>query len=253
MIRRPPRSTLFPYTTLFRSHRRRPAPPPRTVGAVALRLPERRGGRAAQDARRAGGRGDGSGRPDGCPGAARGLHMSLEVQLLLLAWGTLVGLDLVSVPQMMIARPLVAGSIAGAMLGDVATGLQLGVLFELFQYDILPMGATRYPEYGPATVAAVSAAHAATGTLGLGLGALVGLITAMAGGLSLHALRQLNTRAVRRAAAALEAGDPRVLERLHAAGILRDAGRAGGGTAFGLLLAQGGRAHLARALPPPRV
>src|SRR2546426_2819716 len=26
MIRRPPRSTLFPYTTLFRSHRRRAAP-----------------------------------------------------------------------------------------------------------------------------------------------------------------------------------------------------------------------------------
>jgi len=176
--------------------------------------------------------------------------MSLELQLLLLAWGTLVGLDLVSVPQAMIARPLVAGPIAGAMLGDVATGLQLGVLFELFQYDILPMGATRYPEYGPATVAAVSAAHAATGTLGLGLGALVGLITAMAGGLSLHALRQLNTRAVRRAAAALEAGDPRVLERLHAAGILRDAVRAAVVTAFGLLLAQVVRAYLAGALPP---
>src|SRR2546427_5676671 len=33
MIRRPPRSTLFPYTTLFRSWRsrsRRPAPPPRS-------------------------------------------------------------------------------------------------------------------------------------------------------------------------------------------------------------------------------
>src|SRR2546430_16604909 len=27
MIRRPPRSTLFPYTTLFRSHRRRLEPP----------------------------------------------------------------------------------------------------------------------------------------------------------------------------------------------------------------------------------
>src|SRR3712207_7766028 len=27
MIRRPPRSTLFPYTTLFRSQRRRPGPP----------------------------------------------------------------------------------------------------------------------------------------------------------------------------------------------------------------------------------
>src|SRR5690349_24210265 len=28
MIRRPPRSTLFPYTTLFRSHTPRPAAPP---------------------------------------------------------------------------------------------------------------------------------------------------------------------------------------------------------------------------------
>src|SRR5207237_9886941 len=98
--------------------------------------------------------------------------MSLEVQLLLLAWGTLVGLDLVSVPQMMIARPLVAGPIAGAMLGDVWTGLSLGVLFELFQYEVMPVGAVRYPEYGPATVVAVRAAHAAAGQLGPGRGAL---------------------------------------------------------------------------------
>src|SRR5207244_3282757 len=225
--------------------RRRPAPPPRTVGAVALRLPERRGGRAAQDARRAGGRGDGSGRPDGCPGAARGLHMSLEVQLLLLAWGTLVGLDLVSVPQMMIARPLVAGSIAGAMLGDVVTGLQLGVLFELFQYDILPVGAARYPEYGPATVAAVSAAHAAAGTLGIGVGAVVGLVTAILGGLSMHLLRRINARAVHAAAAALEAGHTRTLVRLHVMGIARDGVRAGAVTATGLVLAYAARVFLA--------
>src|SRR2546427_5555039 len=68
---------------------------------------------------------------------------------------------------MMIARPIVAGPIAGAMLGDLGAGLQLGVLFELFQYDVMPMGASRYPEYGPATVTAVSTAHAAAGTLGL--------------------------------------------------------------------------------------
>src|SRR5207247_1610011 len=83
-----------------------------------------------------------------------------------------------------------------------------------------------------------------------GLGALVGLITGMVGGLSLHGLRQLNTRAVRRAAAALEAGDPRVLERVHAAGILRDAVRAAVVTALGLVLAQVARAYLAGALPP---
>jgi mannose/fructose/N-acetylgalactosamine-specific phosphotransferase system component IIC len=176
--------------------------------------------------------------------------MSLELQLILLVWGTLVGLDLVSVPQMMIARPLVAGPIAGAVLGDVGTGLELGVLFELFQYDILPVGAVRYPEYGPATVAAVSAAHAAAGTLGLGLGAVVGLITGMAGGMSLHVVRRLNARAVHRAGAALESGDPRVLERLHAAGILRDAARAAVVTVLGLALAQVVRNYLAGTLSP---
>ena len=160
----------------------------------------------------------------------------------------LVGLDLVSVPQMMIARPLVAGSIAGAMLGDVWTGLTLGVLFELFQYEVMPVGAVRYPEYGPATVAAVSAAHAAAGTLGLGLGALVGLITGMAGGVSLHGVRRLNARAVRRASAALEAGDTRVLVRLHGAAIVRDGVRAALVTALGLGLALLARTYLAGTL-----
>lgn len=175
--------------------------------------------------------------------------MTLELHLILLAWGTLVGLDLVSVPQMMIARPIVAGPIAGAILGDVRTGLELGVLFELFQYDILPVGAVRYPEYGPATVAAVSAAHAAAGTLGLGLGALVGLITGMAGGMTLHAVRRLNARAVQHAGPALESGDARVLERLHAAGILRDGVRAALVTALGLGLAQLAHVYLAGWLP----
>jgi mannose/fructose/N-acetylgalactosamine-specific phosphotransferase system component IIC len=164
--------------------------------------------------------------------------VSLELQLALLGWGTLVGLDLVSVPQVMIARPIVAGPIAGAILGDPWTGLQLGALFELFQYDVLPVGAARYPEYGPATVAAVSAAHAAAGVLGVGLGALVGLVTAMAGGTSMHLIRRLNARAAHAVSERLEAGDTRVLVRLHVAGLLRDATRGALVTALGLALAQ---------------
>jgi PTS system mannose-specific IIC component len=164
--------------------------------------------------------------------------MNLDAQLLLLVWGMLVGLDLVSVPQMMIARPIVAGPIAGGILGDVTTGLQLGVLFELFQYDVLPVGGARSPEYGPATVAAVSAADAATGMLGIGIGALVGLVTGIVGGISMHLLRRINARAVHAAQGPLEAGDTRVLVSLHAMGILRDATRAGLVTALGLGLAQ---------------
>lgn len=154
----------------------------------------------------------------------------------LLAFGAVVGLDLVSFPQMMLARPIVAGAGAGLLLGDVGAGLRMGVLFELFQYDILPVGATRYPEYGPATVIAVGAAHAFALPFGIGLATVVGLFTAMIGGISLQILRRLNTRAVTAAAPALERGDVRALYRLHVSGAARDLARAVLVTAFGLVL-----------------
>lgn len=164
-------------------------------------------------------------------------NVPLDVLIALLIWGTLVGLDLVSLPQMMIARPIVAGTVAGAILGDIPTGLKLGVMFELLQFDILPVGAVRYPEYGPATIAAVATAHASAGVLGLGLGALVGLVTGLIGGLTINLHRRVNSSIVHRAAATLESGDPRALLRLHVGGVLRDALRAAVVTAVGLGLA----------------
>lgn len=166
----------------------------------------------------------------------------------LLVWGAIVGLDLVSFPQMMLARPLVAGAGAGLILGDVGAGLRIGVLFELFQYDILPVGATRYPEYGPATVAAVGAVHALATPFGVGLATVVGLFTAMIGGISLQILRRLNTRAVTAAAPALELGDRRVLYRVHFGGAARDVIRALAVTAIGLGLAAVTREFVAPAL-----
>jgi len=136
----------------------------------------------------------------------------------------------------MLARPIVAGAGAGLLLGDVGAGLRMGVLFELFQYDILPIGATRYPEYGPATVIAVGAAHAFALPFGIGLATVVGLFTAMIGGISLQILRRLNTRAVTAAAPALERGDVRALYRLHVSGAARDLVRAALVTAVGLVL-----------------
>jgi PTS system mannose-specific IIC component len=128
-------------------------------------------------------------------------------------------------------------------------GLQLGVMFELFQYDILPMGAVRYPEYGPATVAAVAAAHAAAGALALaeterllgavGLGAVIGLVTGLLGGMSIHLMRRVNAWAVRRHSDALERGDTSLIVRLHVMSILRDAARAALVTAVGLAFAAG--------------
>jgi PTS system mannose-specific IIC component len=174
--------------------------------------------------------------------------LPIELLIALLVWGTLVGVDLVSLPQMMIARPLVAGTVAGAILGDIPTGLKLGVVFELLQYDILPVGAVRYPEYGPATVAAVATAHASAGVLGLGLGALVGFVTGLFGGVTINLLRRVNSRIIHAAAAQLETGDPSVLVRVHVGGILRDALRAALVTVVGLTLAWLARPLLGSAL-----
>ena len=165
------------------------------------------------------------------------MNLPLEILIALVVWGTLVGVDLVSLPQMMIARPLVAGTVAGAILGDIPTGIKLGVVFELLQYDILPVGAVRYPEYGPATVAAVATAHAAAGVLGLGLGALVGLVTGLLGGVGINLLRRVNSRVIHSVGPLLETGDPGALVRVHLAALLRDALRAMLVTIIGLTLA----------------
>ena len=66
--------------------------------------------------------------------------------------GGLLGLDVVCFPQMMISRPLVGATIAGAFVGDATTGMLVGVTLELIALATLPFGASRYPEWGSAAV-----------------------------------------------------------------------------------------------------
>jgi mannose/fructose/N-acetylgalactosamine-specific phosphotransferase system component IIC len=164
-------------------------------------------------------------------------EFSPDVMIPLLLWGTLVGLDLVSVPQAMISRPLVAGTVAGWLAGDVEAGLRLGVLFELFALDVLPVGAVRYPDYGPATVGAVALGTGAPWELGLGVSAALGLVLAVLGGWSLQVVRRWNARAIQRRAAALAAGESSAIRWLQYGGILRDALRGFILTLLGLVLA----------------
>ena len=164
-------------------------------------------------------------------------ELGVEHALALVLWGTLVGLDLVSVPQAMLSRPLVAGAVAGFLAGDVTAGLRVGVLFELFALDVLPIGAVRYPDYGPATVAAVALAAGAPWELGLGLSAALGLVMAMVGGWTLQLVRRSNARAIQHRAAALAAGQSSAIRRLQYGGLARDAARAAALTLAGLVLA----------------
>ncbi len=173
-------------------------------------------------------------------------HSILPLLIVFLLWGTVVGLDLVSVPQILLSRPLVAGTGAGLLaalvLPDhpaeaVRTGLVIGAILELYALDVLPVGAVRYPDYGPATVAAVFAALDWPLRAGAGVAVGVGLMTAVLGGWAMQAVRRANARAIDRRTAALAAGDTEAIAALQLGGLRRDLARSLAVTTAGLLLA----------------
>ena len=168
--------------------------------------------------------------------------MSVAALAGLLAVGTAAGLDLASGPQVLLARPLVAGTLAGLCLGDPAVGLLVGSALELFALEVLPVGASRYPDHGPGAVGAVIAV-ALAGTGELWRGVALGLVLALVGSWSLRRLRRANARAVAGASAALQALVPGIVGRLHWQAFRRDALRSIGLTVLALLAGWGvGRA-----------
>ncbi len=160
----------------------------------------------------------------------------------LMVWGTLVGLDLATLAQIMIARPIVAGVVAGWILGDVQSGLIVGAILELFAMEVLPFGAARYPDYGLGAVAASATAAGAPDVFGIGVAVAVGLVIASLGETTIQLVRQRTTVDIQRHRDIIDAGDVRVIYRLHRRRMLRDFGRAVSLTAVGLVLAAAVRA-----------
>jgi mannose/fructose/N-acetylgalactosamine-specific phosphotransferase system component IIC len=117
----------------------------------------------------------------------------------LVALGAIVALDGSAFGQLMLSRPLIAGTLAGALVGMPLEGALIGALMEVLSLGELPVGAARYPETGTAAVAAV-------GTLGLAaaeplpqtllLALVYGLIWQRVFGATVIAERYLNERLV---------------------------------------------------------
>ena len=141
-------------------------------------------------------------------------------------WGTAVSLDLISVGQFMIARPIVAGTVAGLIVGDPLAGGLVGTVLELFALDVLPTGAVRYPDYGIGAVAGTVVAADAPQLLGLGLAVTVGLVVAYLGEIGIARVRSMNSEDVRRVADKLDAGDWPTIVGTHRRGLWRDVARA---------------------------
>src|SRR5690606_22647581 len=128
---------------------------------------------------------------------------------------------LVTVPQGLLSRPLVAATAAGAISGDVGAGLLAGMVLELYALEVLPIGASRYPDYGPASVAG-GAVAALVPNATIGVAGVVALPLAMLGGVSVHLHRRLTARAIEAQIGSVAAGDARAIWHLQREGLLRD-------------------------------
>lgn len=147
------------------------------------------------------------------------------VDLLVLALlGGVLGLDTVSFPQAMLSRPIVAATLAGALLGAAPLGLLLGATLELFAVETLPFGASRYPEWGSSSVvgAALYADTTAAPPGALVTSVLATLIVAWIGGWTMVQLRKLNAHWARQRHDAVARGSRRVVVGLQLAGLTAD-------------------------------
>lgn len=122
--------------------------------------------------------------------------------------GGLLGLDVVSFPQAMISRPLVAATFAGGLLGHAESGLLIGAALELIALETLPFGASRYPEWGSAAVVggAIFAAHPSHPAGAMSMAIFAALATTWIGGWTMVKLRQLNAVWAKGHRDAIEAG-----------------------------------------------
>lgn len=116
------------------------------------------------------------------------LSEMFEVQLILtlsLIAGALA-LDSTAALQLMLSQPLVVGTIAGAAIGDVATGVAIGATLQLVWIGVLPVGSAQLPDASSGSVVAVGATAlflrvgAGTG-LSVAAGILLGIITGAVG------------------------------------------------------------------------
>jgi mannose/fructose/N-acetylgalactosamine-specific phosphotransferase system component IIC len=155
--------------------------------------------------------------------------------LMLVALGGVVAVDGTSLGQFMISRPFVAATLAGVIVGDPLHGALAGIVLEAFHLNVLPVGAARYPEGGPAAVA--GGAIYATSDLAastLLLAVLFVLALEWVGGQSVRYMRQVNVRFIpsdRHAAVS-----PRTLEIGHLQAIGLDFTRGMLLVAFGTVL-----------------
>lgn len=138
--------------------------------------------------------------------------------------GAVLGMDVVTFPQAMISRPIVAATLAGAFVGNAPAGLVIGAVLELLALEMLPFGASRYPEWGSASVVGGSLYASTFGSPAgaLAVALLAALATALVSGKSMVWLRRLNASQAARKRPALDRGSGKAVTGLQLFGLSAD-------------------------------
>jgi PTS system mannose-specific IIC component len=141
--------------------------------------------------------------------------------------GGVLGLDVVSFPQAMISRPLVAATLAGTLFGHSVSGLLIGAALELVALDTLPFGASRYPEWGSAAVVggAIFATHPTHPPGAMEMALVAALATAWVGSWTMVKLRERNALWAAARRDALDAGARGAVIDLQLRGMTADFAR----------------------------
>jgi mannose/fructose/N-acetylgalactosamine-specific phosphotransferase system component IIC len=142
--------------------------------------------------------------------------------------GGVLGLDVVSFPQAMFSRPIVAATLGGAFAGHALAGLVCGAALECLAVESLPVGASRYPEWGSAsTVAGVLAAQSATSDAmptggSIVIAVAIGILTAWIGGWTMVRHRRIIAAWARPRLDRLASGDRHTVVSLQLFGLTLD-------------------------------
>jgi mannose/fructose/N-acetylgalactosamine-specific phosphotransferase system component IIC len=122
--------------------------------------------------------------------------------------GGILGLDVVGFPQAMISRPLVAATLAGALVGDGVSGMLVGATLELIALETLPFGAAKYPEWGSAATVggALFATHSAHPAGAMTMAVIASIATGWVGAWTMYQVRRVNAAQADRHRSGLDAG-----------------------------------------------
>lgn len=151
----------------------------------------------------------------------------------------IIGLDVVSFPQAMLSRPIVGATLGGALAGAPEAGLVCGTALECLALESLPVGASRYPEWGSSSVVAGTVATVGATPNGLpdpgafAVAVLVGVLAAWLGGWSMVKHRKLIARFARPRLDQLAAGSRNTVIGLQVFGMTADLAR---GTLLGAVM-----------------